>query len=141
MKRVKILSICFSIAGLLLLGACSQGEPTTDKNNTSTVTASPNSQPTTTTTSEQKSNTNSNNSNVVESQGIHLEFVAEKSTKDTHLDVFVQKSDNHDSIPNAKVVVQVQTPDGKQQSLDLKYDAQANTMPQFYQVQQPDNIK
>ena len=41
----------------------------------------------------------------------------------THLDLFVQKSDNHAAVPNAKVTAQVQLPNGKQQTLALKYDA------------------
>jgi hypothetical protein len=40
-----------------------------------------------------------------------------------HLDFFLQKGDNHEAIPNAKVTAQVQLPDGTQQSLDMKYDA------------------
>lgn len=42
----------------------------------------------------------------------------------THLDLYVQTGDNHEAIATAKVVAQVQAPDGKQQNLEMKYDAQ-----------------
>jgi hypothetical protein len=114
-KTVKIVSGCLTMAGLLVLGACSQGEKAAEPKVSSTVAASP--------TSEKQHNSNSGSKNVVESQGIHLEFVPEKSADRTHLDVFVQKGDNHEPIPTAKVKAQIQSPDGKQQSLDFKYDA------------------
>jgi hypothetical protein len=59
---------------------------------------------------------------VVESGGIHLEFVPSKEANQTHLDVFVQRSDSHAEIPTAQVSAQVQTPDGKNQTLAMKYD-------------------
>jgi len=60
---------------------------------------------------------------VVESQGYHLEFVPEKTEKGMHLDFYLQKSDNHAAVGGAKVTAQVQSPDGKKESLTLKYDA------------------
>ena len=38
--------------------------------------------------------------------------------------MYLQKGDTHEAIPNAKVTAQVQSPDGKQQSLNLTYDAE-----------------
>ena len=35
----------------------------------------------------------------------------------------MQRGDNHEAIPNAKVTAQVQMPDGKQKDLNFKYDA------------------
>jgi hypothetical protein len=46
-----------------------------------------------------------------------------KENNGTHLDFYLQKGDNHEAIPNAKVTAQVQLPDGTQKSLDLPYDA------------------
>ena len=60
---------------------------------------------------------------VVESGPYHLEFVPEKGDTVTHLDVYVQRGDNHEPIPNAKVTAQVQTPDGTQKSVNFTYDA------------------
>ncbi len=59
---------------------------------------------------------------VVESGGVHLEFVPSKEANQTHLDLFVQRGDSHAEIPTAKVSAQVQTPDGKNQTVAMKYD-------------------
>lgn len=61
---------------------------------------------------------------MIESGPYHLELVMEKEADATHLDFFLQKGDNHEAIPNAKVTAQVQLPNGSQKSLDMKYDAQ-----------------
>lgn len=61
---------------------------------------------------------------VVESGAYHLELVPEQEEKGTHLDFYLQRGDNHEAIPNAKVTAQVQTPDGTQKTLPLKYDAE-----------------
>ncbi|MEI6379362.1 MAG: hypothetical protein WCO81_00540 [Cyanobacteriota bacterium ELA615] len=60
---------------------------------------------------------------VVESGPYHLELVPEKSKEGMHLDLFVLKGDNHQTIPNAKVTGQVQLPNGTQKELTFKYDA------------------
>ena len=60
---------------------------------------------------------------VVESGAYHLEFVPEKEANGTHLDFYLQKGDTHEAIPNAKVTAQVQSPDGKQKSLNFVYDS------------------
>ena len=61
---------------------------------------------------------------VVESGPYHLEFVPEKEAEGTHLDVYLQKGNNHTPIPDAKVSAQVQMADGSQKAVDLKYDPQ-----------------
>lgn len=60
---------------------------------------------------------------VIEAGEYHLEFVPGAEANGTHLDFFLQKGDNHEAIPDAKVTAQVQLPDGSQQTLDLEYDA------------------
>jgi hypothetical protein len=60
---------------------------------------------------------------VVETQGYHLEFVPEKTAKGMHLDFYLQRSDNHAPIGNAKVKAEIMMPDGKKQTLLLTYDA------------------
>ncbi len=40
------------------------------------------------------------------------------------MDFFLQRGNNHEAIPNAKVTAQVQLPDGTQKILPLTYDAQ-----------------
>ena len=60
---------------------------------------------------------------VVESGKYHLEFVPASEANGTHIDLFLQRGDNHQAIPNAKVTAQIQMPDGSQKTLPLKYDA------------------
>jgi hypothetical protein len=71
-----------------------------------------------------KDNTKSQGGQVVESGAYHLELVTKKEANGTHLDFYLQRGDTHEAIPNAKVMAQVQSPDGKQKSLNLSYDAQ-----------------
>lgn len=60
---------------------------------------------------------------VVEQGAYHLEFVPEKGKDGVHLDLYLQRGDNHQAIPNAKVTGQVQLPNGTQKNLTFKYDA------------------
>jgi len=60
---------------------------------------------------------------VIESGPYHLELVVGKESNATHLDLFVQRGDNHQAISNAKVTAQVQLPDGSQKTLNMKYSA------------------
>jgi len=60
---------------------------------------------------------------VVESGPYHLELVPEKSSEGMHLDMFVLRGDNHQTIPNAKVTGIVQLPNGTQKDVTFKYDA------------------
>ena len=63
---------------------------------------------------------------VVESGKYHLELVPEKSASETHLDLFVQKGDNHQDIPDAKISGEIQLPDGQQKTISFIYDAAGN---------------
>jgi len=60
---------------------------------------------------------------VVETGVYHLELVTAKEEGGIHIDFFLQKGDNHESVADAKVTAQIQLPDGTQKSLDLIYDA------------------
>ncbi|MGL4376531.1 MAG: hypothetical protein ACRCT1_08855, partial [Microcoleaceae cyanobacterium] len=74
---------------------------------------------------------------VVESGAYHLEFVAEKENTGTHLDFYLQKGDNHEPVPNAKVTAQVQLPTGKEQTLSLKYDPEGKHYTILFPVKNP----
>jgi hypothetical protein len=68
---------------------------------------------------------NSNSSKggqVVESGPYHLELVVEKEADKTHLDFYLQKGDNHQAIPNAKITGQIQMPDRTQKTVTFTYD-------------------
>ncbi len=119
--KIKTSLIVVSSIGLIFLVACSN-------NTASTSTSSPNSSPAEVAASpsvspKTKQSQASKRGQVVESGGYHLEFVPEVENNGTHLDFYLQKSDNHEAISNAKVKAQIQLPDGTQKSLPLDYDA------------------
>ncbi len=105
--------------GSIFLGACSNNTP-------STSTSSPNSSPVEVaqSPSENSRAKEFNGGQVIESGGYHLEFVPELKSTGTHIDFYLQKSDSHEAISNAKVTAQVQLPNGTQQSFPLTYDAE-----------------
>lgn len=124
MRSFKLSLIILGSVGLLFLGACS------NNNQTSNPSSSPAASPSETTSeTTEKSETKANHpeasqgGQVVEVGAYHLELVTEKEDSGTHLDLYLQKGDNHEAIPNANVTAQVQLPDGSQKNLDLKYDA------------------
>lgn len=61
---------------------------------------------------------------VVEVGEYHLELVPEVEAEGTHMDLYLQQGDSHEAIPDAQVTAQVDLPNGTQQSLDMKYDAE-----------------
>ncbi len=122
--------IVLASAGLLLLGACSKGSKTSDSasNNAATPTAetappAATTSSATTTATESSKGGKGNGGQVVESGKYHLELVPEKGSNETHLDLYLQKGDNHEAVTNAKVTADVQLPDGKLKTLPLSYDA------------------
>ncbi|MBE9227393.1 hypothetical protein IQ264_18350 [Phormidium sp. LEGE 05292] len=128
MKSVKFLLIVMGSLSLILLGACSNNNQATSPEISPTSASSPEStaQPANATKTESSGHaaTPLKGGQVVESGLYHLEFVPEKESKGFHLDFYLQKGDNHETVPNAKVVAQVQLPDGVQKTLPLTYDAE-----------------
>jgi len=127
MKLLKFGSIVLSSVGLIFLGACSNANQATNPNNSPVVTNSPDS----VVQSSNAANSDSSShaavpqagGHVVESGNYHLEFVPEPEANGTHMDFYLQKGNNHEAIPNAKVTAQVQMPDGTQKTIPLTYDA------------------
>lgn len=125
MKSLKFSAIALGIVGLLFLGACSNSDRAANTNSspaTSTTGTAVKTEPANEQASESKDN--QKGGQVVESGPYHLELVPEKEDKGTHIDLYLQRGDNHAAIPNANVTAQVQMPDGTQKSLPLKYDAE-----------------
>ncbi|MCC3404480.1 MAG: hypothetical protein JGK17_02620 [Microcoleus sp. PH2017_10_PVI_O_A] len=128
MKPLKSSLIILASVGLLFLGACGKGDEASDTKITSTpppaaskpASSAPAAAPGATDKTAHPQA--SKGGQVVESGAYHLEFVAEKESTGTHLDFYLQKGDAHAPVPNAKVSAQVQLPNGKQQTLALKYD-------------------
>jgi hypothetical protein len=61
---------------------------------------------------------------VVESGKYHLELVPEKSANETHLDLYLQKGDSHESVTDAKISGEIQAPDGQSKPITFIYDAE-----------------
>jgi hypothetical protein len=120
MKLSSSTFVIISSLGLSLLSACSS--ETQVNNSPSVINSSPSTVTSPVANKEEHGKSNSGGQ-VVESDPYHLEFVSEKADNGTHLDLYLQKGDNHEAIPNGKVTAQIQLPDGKQQSLNLPYDA------------------
>jgi hypothetical protein len=122
--------IVLASAGLLLLGACSKEVKTTDSasTNSTTPTAETASPAATKPMASQEHSGKSPMSpkkggQVVESGRYHLELVPEKEGNSTHLDFYLLQGDTHESVPTAKVTADIQSPDGKQKTIPLSYDA------------------
>ncbi|MFB2935593.1 hypothetical protein NIES2119_17815 [[Phormidium ambiguum] IAM M-71] len=126
MKSVKSLLMVVSSVSLTFLGACANSNQATNPENSSKSTPPAESAAQTTTPAKTGSSGQAavpqKGGQVVESGPYHLEFVPEKEANGTHLDFYLQRGDNHEAIPNAKVTAQVQLPDGTQKTLPLTYD-------------------
>jgi hypothetical protein len=59
---------------------------------------------------------------VLQLDGYRLKFIAERGADESHLHLFLDKGNNSESVADATVKAQVQTPDGKEKTLNLKYD-------------------
>ncbi len=120
MKSLKSGLFILGIVALVSLGACSNSNQVA---NPGSSPADPPSETAATTQSTNEQTSESKGGQVVESGNYHLELVPEPGENGTHLDLYLQKGDNHEAIPNAKVTAQVQLPDGSQKTLPLSYDA------------------
>lgn len=122
--------IVIASAGLLLLGACSKEVKTTDSASTNSTTPTTETAPPAATkpmASQEHSGKSpmspKKGGQVVESGKYHLELVPEKEGNSTHLDFYLLRGDTHESVPTAKVTADIQSPDGKQKTIPLSYDA------------------
>ncbi|MEG4940780.1 hypothetical protein QUA80_11225 [Microcoleus sp. F4-D5] len=140
MKSFKSSSIVLVSIGLLFLGACSKGDEASAPNSSpaaSPVASAPNASSPAAATAKTDHPKQSKGGQVVESGPYHLELLTQKEDTGTHLDLYLQKGDNHEPIPGAKVTAQVQLPNGKQQTLELKYDADGKHYAVVFPVKDP----
>lgn len=132
--QLKISVTAISAIGLLFLGACGcSNQPTSPASpaNSPMATSSPQSPQATSRSTPKTTNAKTGEEHqhggqggqVLESGPYHLELVTSKKSAETHIDLFLQKGDNHEPIPDAKVAAEVQLPDGSQRSLPMKYDS------------------
>ncbi|MEH2263657.1 hypothetical protein [Nostoc sp.] len=119
MISLKSSLIFIASVGLLFLGACSNSNQAANTKKSPAISTSTPASPAANTSSQHGE---SKGGQVLETGAYHLEFVPEKEANGTHMDFYLLKSDNHETISNAKVKAQVQTPDGKLKTLNLNYD-------------------
>ncbi len=131
MKFTQSVSLTFAAMGLLFLGACASGGTPTASTDSPSAAAieSPAMSPEAMASMSPEAmakggGVSSQGGQVIESGAYHLELVPEPEADAIHLDFFLQKGDSHEAIADAKVMAQVQLPDGSQKSLDMKYDAE-----------------
>jgi hypothetical protein len=137
-KSAQSVVITFAGLGLLFLGACSSGgnpastasPAAVPKAAESAPAASPDKMAGDAMKSDDKQSDDKpgekhggQGGQVVEVGDYHLELVPEPEADLTHLDVFLQKGENHAAVPNAKITGQIQLPDGAQKTLAFQYDA------------------
>jgi len=121
MRAIKSNLIILGSLGLVFLGACGNDNKASDTN-TSPASPPVASQPASSAPAAATGAQATKGGQVVQSGAYHLEFVTEKEATGTHLDLYLQKGDKKEPVPNAKVTAQVQLPNGKQQTLAFKYD-------------------
>ncbi len=125
MKSFKLGFVVLAGTGLFLLGACNNqaSEPSSSNTNSGTTETAGKTETASKTETATNSESKSKGGQVVESGKYHLEMVPEKEGNATHLDLFLQTGDKHEAVPNAKVTADIQSPDGKQKTVPLTYDA------------------
>jgi hypothetical protein len=126
MNSFKSSLLVLGSVGILFLGACSNSNQAANTENTP-ATSSSSTQPSASTSSASPAakgqHGESHGGQIVETGAYHLEFVPEKEANRTHMDFYLQRGDNHEAIPDAKVTAQVQLPDGTQKTVPFTYDA------------------
>jgi uncharacterized lipoprotein YmbA len=121
---MKITSPSLLIGGFaLLLASCSSGEKAAQAPSLATEQVSPAASTAPDVKSAMKEH-GGKGGQVVESGKYHLELIPEKSANETHLDLYVQKGDGHESVTDAKVSGEIQSPDGQSKPITFTYDAE-----------------
>ena len=134
MKSLKSNLIILGSVGLLFLVACNKGAQASDTN--SSPASSPvASQPASSALPPGSANVTPRG--FVTYGGYRFECLTEKKATGTHLYVYLQKENKKEPVPNAKVTAQVQLPNGKQQTLPLKYDAKSKYYAVVFPSKQP----
>ena len=126
MKSFKLGFVVLASTGLLFLGACSNSNQASESSSNPSSPSTENTnktEPAAKTETSAHGDSHGKNAQVVEAGKYHLELVPEKEGSTTHLDLYLQTGDKHEAVPNAKVTADIQSPDGKQKTVPLTYDA------------------
>ena len=134
MKSLKSNLIILGSVGLLFLGACNKGA---QASYTKSSPASPPVQSQPPSSALPPGSTGVDLNSDMDFGGYHFEFGSEKKATGTLLYLYLQKKDKKEPVPNAKVTAQVQLPNGKQQTLPLKYDAKGKRYAVVFPTKQP----
>jgi hypothetical protein len=134
MKSLKSNLIILGSVGLLFLVACNKGAQASDTNS-SRASSPVASQPAS--SAPAPASINVSVGSVLEAEGYRFEFGSEKKATGTHLYLYLHKKDKKEPVPNAKVMAQVQLPNGKQQTLPLNYDAKGKRYAVVFPSKQP----
>ncbi|MDS3860346.1 hypothetical protein RIF25_05945 [Thermosynechococcaceae cyanobacterium BACA0444] len=123
--QVKVLSL-ITVMGLgLSLGACGGSSDTTRSSpspaSPSPEMSSPSPEVANSVTNAEPSDGHSQGGQVVETDKYHLELLVAREPAGLHIDFFVQQGLDHDPVSDAKVIGQLQLPDGSQKTLDFEY--------------------
>ena len=127
MKMIKSTVMVLGTVGMMFLSACtgSNNTPSPNSNippNSPPQTTAKNSPSTTKNAANTSENHGSKGGQVIETGIYNLEIIAQPEGEGTHIDFYLEKSDTHEPIPNAKVKAQIELPDGTQKNLELTYD-------------------
>ncbi len=134
MKSLKSNLIILGSVGLLFLVACNKGAQASYTN--SRPASSPvDSQPASSAPAPASAGVGLNSG--LEYGGYNFEFGSEKKATGTHLYLYLHKKGKKEPVPNAQVTAQVQLPNGKQQTLPLKYDAKGKRYAVVFPSKQP----
>jgi hypothetical protein len=121
---MKLISLSFLITGAtMLLASCSSGEQATQSPSTNAVIDSAASTPAIVKPAAPAPKSNKGGQ-VMDSGKYRLELVPEKSANETHLDLYLQKGNDQQSVTDAKVSGEVQSPDGQSKMVTFTYDAE-----------------
>jgi hypothetical protein len=126
MKSIKFSLIFLGSIGLLFLAACSSGNQAANTGNSPDASKSTTQTPYVPPSPAAKTDSKHGayyGGQVVETGSYHLEFVPEKEANGTHMDLYLLTGDNHETVSNAKVMAQVQLPDGQQKTIPFTYGA------------------
>jgi hypothetical protein len=134
MKSLKLNLIILGSVGLLFLVACNKGAQAS-YTKSSPASSPVDSQPASSAPPPASAGVDLNSD--VEYGGYHFEFGSEKKATGTHLYLYLHKKDKKEPVPNAQVTAQVQLPNGKQQTLPLKYDAKGKRYAVVFPSKQP----
>ena len=123
MKSLSSGLIILGCTGLLFVGACGNGNEVVNTENPATTKAEIPAAAVAPVTKSNHQHGATKGGQVVETGTYHLEFLAEKEPGGSHLDLYLLTGDTHETVLDANVTAQIQTPDGTEKTLPFTYDA------------------